>query len=235
MIGAGDGGSLQGELSNPLGLCNSWFRRSGAPAAGELAYELKMRVYLPVALLAVALVGCGSSDSTTVAAEPAADSGTGAEAGPDGGLDADASMADEDVLPGEEGGEDAAADQLALEADAAAPVADPAQDGPYTYEESDLLAGVISVHCAVPSDGPTSAPYPLVLFAHGYMIESYRYYDYLKRLGSFGIVACSVGYSSSESQADDPGAIVDVLDWALGNRRGGVGRWRARLTVRRLG
>lgn len=147
----------------------------------------------------------GSADTAVDATKPDAgsDASDGAidAASVDSGLDATADASSDATL---EAGEDAAV-----------PVADPRQDGPYAYEEVDGSADGVGVHCAVPGTGPSAGPYPLVLFAHGFLIEPFRYYGYVDRLASFGVTACTVAYSSLQGQDEDPVSIIKVLDWAL--------------------
>jgi dienelactone hydrolase len=95
------------------------------------------------------------------------------------------------------------------------PAPDPALPGPCATTSLDGKAGSTAVHCVVPSDGPEPAPYPVVLIAHGFSIESSRYYAYADRLGSFCFVACTVDYSNVLGQDQDPVAVSAALDWAL--------------------
>ena len=97
----------------------------------------------------------------------------------------------------------------------AASLADPAQEGPFSHHALDGKAGTVAVHCEVPEPGPSSGPYPVVLIAHGFQLESSRYYGYAARLGSFGYVACTVDYSNLGGQDKDPIAISAVLDWVV--------------------
>lgn len=149
----------------------------------------------------MAAAGSGGVDSGTDSS-PAGTGGAGGSVLPDASVDASAEAGDEPaIVP------DAAAE--------ASTIPDPVQDGPFSHDSTDGKSGTMSVHCVVPTSGPTAAPYPLVLIAHGFQLEPTRYYAYADRLGSFGYVACTVDYSSLSGQDKDPTAIIQVLDWAI--------------------
>ncbi len=194
----------------------------------RLRFRLVALAALVGALCAAPLVvGCGASTTADGGTTP--NTPTNDAAVSDDGAAADASVdgaTADSQLPDGESEDTAAADvseggggnDAALEADAPEPPppTDPGQDGPYAYKESDISNGFLSsVHCDVPSAGPSGGPYPVVLFAHGFMLDSSRYYGYGKRLASFGYVTCYVAYSDIQGQDKDPGTISGVLDWVL--------------------
>ncbi|MBI5531348.1 MAG: hypothetical protein HY898_01440 [Deltaproteobacteria bacterium] len=162
-------------------------------------------------------LACGSSSGSDLLAASGsggaggADSGTEASAGTGGQAGSDQPDAQSDVSE-EPGDQPDAQPDSSPEASA---LPDPAQDGPFAHEASDGKAGSISVHCVVPTAGPSAPPYPIVLIAHGFQLESSRYYPYADRLSSFGYVACTVDYSNLSGQDKDPVAIIQVLDWVI--------------------
>ena len=101
---------------------------------------------------------------------------------------------------------------------------DPNVDGPYTFKELDdtivTVAGGdsnVPVHCAYPTSGPKSGPYPVIVVGHGLSLPAAQYYGYVKRLASFGYVALTVDFPSSPFSVDNPKEALDVLaglDWA---------------------
>jgi dienelactone hydrolase len=103
-------------------------------------------------------------------------------------------------------------------------VADPNLDGPYTYAEvDDTIASVpggdtnLPVHCAHPTAGPTTGPYPVVVIGHGMQLPASQYYSYAKRLASFGYVALTVDFTASLFGVDNVKGAKDLLaglDWA---------------------
>jgi predicted dienelactone hydrolase len=190
------------------------------------------------ALCALALSsGCGSSSSPLADNPPAG----GADAAqPEGGDEPSASDAPPDQAEADAGtvqdaAEEAVTTDAADEPDAETPVADPEQPGPYTYQESDFMAGTTGVHCALPQAGPASAPYPAVLFAHGFLIESFRYYSYVRHLASFGYVACTVDYGSFQGQDQDPVTLSAALDWLLQQSAGSSGELAGKVDASKLG
>jgi dienelactone hydrolase len=100
---------------------------------------------------------------------------------------------------------------------------DPNADGPFGVTEVDskptLKTGdVEAIHCAFPSPGSSSAPYPFVLLAHGFLGNNAVMAPFEKRLASFGYVACAADYPSGFSGSDNPkqAAILSAaIDWAL--------------------
>ena len=154
--------------------------------------------------------GGGQPDVATDASGDATGQDANADAPAPDGATVDASA--------DSSADDGGQSDAAIEADAAVvpPPTDPAQNGPYAYSEPDISNGFLStIHCDVPSTGPSGGPYPVVLFAHGFMIDSSRYYTYGKRLASFGYVTCYVAYSDLQGQDKDPGSISGALDWVL--------------------
>jgi pimeloyl-ACP methyl ester carboxylesterase len=103
-------------------------------------------------------------------------------------------------------------------------VADPNLDGPYTIAElDDTIASVVGgdtnipVHCAHPTAGPTAGPYPVVVVGHGLQLAASEYYEYVKRLATFGYVALTVDFPASIFSVDNPKQAKDMLagiDWA---------------------
>ena len=163
--------------------------------------------------LGVVVCSCGSSGQELM--EPAGNGGSsGAQ---DGGAEVGFDAAEEQST-GEEagagaGGAEASAGDAAQEP--AQPAIDPALPGPCNATAFDSKAGSIGVHCVVPSDGPYPAPYPAVLFAHGFQIDSARYNAYIERLGTYCYVGCTVDYNNLASQEQDAAAMVAALDWAI--------------------
>jgi dienelactone hydrolase len=111
-----------------------------------------------------------------------------------------------------------------IEIDAGVP--DPTQPGPYAYAELDSsftssvdaggAGGSVAVHVAYPTHGPTSGPYPVVLFAHGFELAPSEYYSYIQRAASFGYVGMTVDYTASLLNGDYIENTIDMLaglDW----------------------
>jgi dienelactone hydrolase len=82
----------------------------------------------------------------------------------------------------------------------AAPVADPNLDGPFAITEIDAVAMVpetghqVPIHCAYPTAGPAPGPFPVVLFGKGFQMPVTQYFNYLRRLATFGYVALTVDF-----------------------------------------
>ena len=113
--------------------------------------------------------GGGQPDVATDASGDATGQDANADAPAPDGATVDASA--------DSSADDGGQSDAAIEADAAVvpPPTDPAQNGPYAYSEPDISNGFLStIHCDVPSTGPSGGPYPVVLFAHGFMIDSSR-------------------------------------------------------------
>ncbi len=106
-------------------------------------------------------------------------------------------------------------------------VPDPNVDGPYAYAELDDTMNVaasgdknVAVHCAYPTSGPTTGPYPVVVVAHGLSLPASQYYGYVQRLASFGYVALTVDFPSSPLSVNNPAEAQDLiagLDWTKTN------------------
>lgn len=166
---------------------------------------MKLVIRFALAALLVSLVHC-SSASGGAGSDPAsaADSGTG-DPPPS------TSTSDASTPPG---------------VDASVPVglSDPALDGPYAIKEIEATTRVTSttddvpIHCAFPTSGPTSGPFPVVVLAHGFQLPSSQYYGYVKRLATFGYVALTADYPAgftSKSNLRDASNLSGALDWAL--------------------
>lgn len=95
---------------------------------------------------------------------------------------------------------------------------DPTLAGPYAIASLDAAAtstingATLAVHVAYPTHGPTRGPYPVVLFAHGFLIPPSEYVSYLERAASFGYVALSVDYPT----LDDPNFVANTTDLLTG-------------------
>ena len=103
------------------------------------------------------------------------------------------------------------------------PLPDPAEDGPYAYAELDdsfLVAATgntVAIHCAHPTSGPSSGPYPVVVFGHGFQLPPSQYGGYVRRLASFGYVALTVDFPAGLFGANHVKNARDLLgglDWA---------------------
>ncbi len=102
-------------------------------------------------------------------------------------------------------------------------VSDPNLDGPHTVAELDDQTTVaetgneVAIHCAYPTDGPSSGPYPVVVFGHGFQLPPTQYYEYLTRLASFGYVALTVDFPAGfigNKHVDNAADLLGGLDWA---------------------
>lgn len=101
------------------------------------------------------------------------------------------------------------------------PVHDPAQDGPYTYDEitGEVQVGQAKVPVVVyyPTDGPAPGPYPTATFAHGFNIGPTQYTSYVKRLATHGYVAVNVDHRGYLGEPVDHFAdakqILAAIDW----------------------
>jgi dienelactone hydrolase len=98
---------------------------------------------------------------------------------------------------------------------------DPAKDGPYTITEIDATTttttDTVSLHVAYPTAGPAAGPYPVVILAHGFVLDPAQYYGYIKRLATFGYVAMTADYNdTTKSNIRDADNLRGALDWALG-------------------
>lgn len=106
----------------------------------------------------------------------------------------------------------------------APPPSDPEKDGPYAIDEIDAKTRVpkttdeVPIHCAFPTSGPTSGPFPVVVLAHGFQLPASQYYGYVRRLATFGYVALTADYPAgltSKSNLRDADNLSGGLDWAL--------------------
>ncbi len=192
---------------------------------------------LAASLLLIApstLAACGAlwtyddyTDQPTATAKDAG-SGAGGGAGADGGSDAEGG-------PRRDAGRDAQVDaesdaevdaESDAEADAAPALADPNVDGPYTYGEIDdkvkvsAKGDLVAVHCAYPTGGPSTGPFPVVVVAHAGGLPSSQYVGYVLRLATFGYVAITVEYPdlgapiSATDQARQARDVLAAIDWA---------------------
>jgi pimeloyl-ACP methyl ester carboxylesterase len=153
--------------------------------------------------------GCGSDDTTSDNSQTSAgsDAGQDSSTGPatDSGARSDSGSSDADSgSPGDDGGA----------------LPDPNVDGPFAYAEKDATTTVaatsdsVAIHAAYPTAAGT---YPLVIFAHGFQIPASNYYDYLKRLASFGYVALTVSYADpllSGNNTNQAADLIGGIDWA---------------------
>ena len=134
-----------------------------------------------------------------------------------------------DVQAGPDAAVDAASD-VAVTPDAGGALPDPNKNGPYTYGELDDKAQIaasgdsVAVHCAYPTAGPSAGPYPVVVIAHGMQLTPDKYYEYARRLATFGYVAVTVDFptdlflgNDNPKEAQD---LAGALDWAA--NKGGV-------------
>ena len=99
---------------------------------------------------------------------------------------------------------------------------DPALDGPFEVAEIDGSATVpasgntVAIHAAYPADA-SGAPYPAVVFGHGFQLPPSQYYGYLRRLASFGYVAMTVDFEAGFFDPNHVEAAAELaygLDWA---------------------
>lgn len=98
---------------------------------------------------------------------------------------------------------------------------DPAMDGPYDFAELDgsvqvpATGNTVAIHAAYPTDA-SGAPYPAVIFGHGFQLPPTQYYDYLRRLASFGYVAMTVDFQAGffPNHVESTEELIYGLDWA---------------------
>lgn len=103
-------------------------------------------------------------------------------------------------------------------------VDDPAETGPYAVSSLEAQVSVaatgntFNTRAYYPTGGPSSGPYPVVLFGHGFQLAVSRYLSYGQHLASHGYVvvmpdfpAGFTGFTHVEG-ADD---MLGALDWAL--------------------
>jgi len=111
-------------------------------------------------------------------------------------------------------------DELSL----ALAAADPTEPGYYEIEEFVERIQVASTGnrfqalCRLPTDGPTSGPFPAVVIAHGFQFPASQYTGYTDRLASFGYVACSVEYPANGFRPNHRRNAEDLLgtvDWLI--------------------
>lgn len=173
----------------------------------------------------VALVGCGSSDSKDGGGGSggAAGSASGGAAGnASGGAAGNASGGAAGNTSG--GAAGSASGGAAGNASGGSSALDPRQDGPFSTTTVDATTKVaatgnnVPMHCVVPSTGPASAPYPLVIILHGFQLPPAQYYGYANRLGTYGYVACTADYPATLFNVSHAAAAKDAagaLDWAI--------------------
>jgi pimeloyl-ACP methyl ester carboxylesterase len=97
---------------------------------------------------------------------------------------------------------------------------DPAKDGPYAITEIDATktttTDTVKLHVAYPTAGPAAGPYPVVILAHGFLLDPALYVGYIKRLATFGYVAMTADYNdTTKSNIRDADNLRGALDWAL--------------------
>lgn len=132
--------------------------------------------------------------------------------------------------------------------DAAPTLADPSKDGPYATASADgtvpaaATTGALTVKIVYPSSGPTGGPYPVVVFAPGFLVPATAYTAYATRLASHGVATLLVEAGNGATDVDvardarelsatlawaktAPGALAGKLDAAragvMGHSRGG--------------
>ena len=174
----------------------------------------KSLVFAWIAAFAGIAGACSSSSDT--AGSPVC---VGADCTPDASSGTDAASPMDGAAPGEDAGGDSGAEHPD------AGIADPTQDGPYPIAEMDgsftstVDGSSVPVHVAYPTGGPTAGPYPVVLFAHGFLIDESEYYGYIKRAATFGYVGITVQFPVSTFNANYPNNVTDLLgglDWLVG-------------------
>ena len=165
-------------------------------------------------LLPLALASCGGSSASD---EPLVD--------PDAGALDDASLSDasDDATLDDAATVDATPD-AAVDAPPVTQVSDPTKVGPFAYAEFEATTKVaatnnnVTMHCAFPTAGPVPAPWPLVLFAHGFQIAASAYTVYVQHLATYGYVACTVDYNApfiGISHVKSALELSGAIDWAL--------------------
>jgi dienelactone hydrolase len=161
------------------------------------------------------VVGCGGGASTAAEPPPAIAGADAFAPASDGSSPADAASVLDSALPPPDS---------SSHADAAA-LPDPSADGPFAIAETDATATVAStgdsvpVHVAYPTAGPSSAPYAVVVIAHGFQLPASQYYGYAKRLATHGFVALTADYPAALTDANnvqDTKDLIGALDWVLG-------------------
>lgn len=106
-----------------------------------------------------------------------------------------------------------------------APVYDPAQEGPYSFDEvaGEVVVGQAKVPVVAyfPTGGPAPGPYPTATVAHGFNIGPTQYSSYAKRLASHGYVAVNVDHRGYLGQPVDhfenAKQIIAAIDWVEGH------------------
>jgi predicted dienelactone hydrolase len=102
-------------------------------------------------------------------------------------------------------------------------IADPGMDGPFTFAPVSGSAmnpesgGMVAVKGFVPTAGPSSGPYPVVIIAHGFQIAATQYDTYAERLASFGYVALNVDFQASlfsVNNVENANDLIGAIDWA---------------------
>lgn len=154
----------------------------------------------------------GSSPSSSSSGPSSSSSGTGGAGGVGGGASTTSGTTTSSTGAGGEGGGTVVG------------VADPAEAGPYTVSSFDeqitvaATGNTFSTRAYHPSGGPSSGPYPVVIFGHGFQLTVSRYLSYGEHLASHGYVvvmpdfpAGFTGFTHVEG-ADD---MLGALDWAL--------------------
>ncbi|HTJ84151.1 MAG TPA: CocE/NonD family hydrolase [Polyangiaceae bacterium] len=176
-------------------------------------------IAVALGLGAVAFVGC--------AADPATEDGAGGAAASTAGDGGDGSQATGSGAAGSGGGAttttgtNGTGDTTGAGGGTGLP--DPNLDGEYAYDTLDASVTVdatgdtFDVHAFIPSAGPSSGPYPLVVIAHGFQLPTSEYTLYAERLASFGYVAVLPDYPTSlfsPSHVDNALDLSGVVDWA---------------------
>jgi hypothetical protein len=168
------------------------------------------KTWLATAIVAWTLAGCDGEvveDDTTHGANGSGTNVGGANAGGANAGGAGAAVGSGGATTGAGGSQ-------------AAP--DPALDGPFEVVELDGSATVpatgntVAIHAAFPADA-SGAPYPAVVFGHGFQLPPSQYYGYLRRLASFGYVAMTVDFEAGFFDPNHVAAAAELahgLDWA---------------------
>ena len=171
-----------------------------------------MRKLTCVAAIALAVLACGSSDNTD-SGTASGSNGAGASGSTNAGGASQGAGAQSSVGQGGAGQGGSGAQG------GAGMVSDPNADGPHAIMELDDMAavpggGTVDVHAAYPTSG---GPYPVVLFAHGFLLPPSQYFAYVRRLATFGYVALTVDFQAGFTNTNhmrNAQELLAGLDWA---------------------
>lgn len=105
-------------------------------------------------------------------------------------------------------------------------VYDPNGNGPYAILEltddnytNGSTGNKVPMHAFYPAGGPTPAPYPVVIVAHGFQLDAKQYNNYIKRLATFGYVAITADYPASflgQDNTKNAKDLISAIQWAGG-------------------